>query len=76
MVYKGLKRLGTCLSLVLVVAATAELRADSSPAATWLANEQTVAAQLMLNNVSAPGTSPGSVIAAPSQTPDYYYHWT
>jgi glucoamylase len=50
--------------------------ADTNPAATWLSNEQTLAAQLMLNNVSAPGESPGSVIAAPSQTPDYYYHWT
>jgi glucoamylase len=35
-------------------------------------------AQRMLENISRPGTAPGTVIASPSQiapNPDYYYHW-
>jgi glucoamylase len=42
---------------------------------TWVQFETTTAAQFMMNNVSQPNTARGSVIAAPSSEPNYYYHW-
>jgi glucoamylase len=43
---------------------------------TWLSSESPKATQALLNNISAPGTARGSVIASPSQfNPNYYYHW-
>jgi glucoamylase len=59
---------------VLILALVSQANADSS-LVSWISSEFPQAAQLMLRNVSAPGTTPGSVLAAPTHNPNYYYHW-
>jgi glucoamylase len=42
----------------------------------WVGFEEIRASKFMEDNISAPGTAIGSVIASPSrEDPDYYYHW-
>jgi len=42
----------------------------------WLQSQKNIAREKLLKNISAEGTSPGSVIASPSKSePDYFRHW-
>jgi glucoamylase len=41
----------------------------------WLSFQVPQSQTLMLANISRPGAAAGSVVAAPGQSPNYYYHW-
>jgi glucoamylase len=64
------------VSVILAFAPAAISQASADSALnSWIGSEGAQSAQLMLRNVSAPGATPGSVIAAPTHNPNYYYHW-
>ncbi|WP_438014968.1 glycoside hydrolase family 15 protein [Sorangium sp. So ce315] len=42
----------------------------------WLQQDTERAKELLLKNVSPPGSIPGAIVASPSRSnPDYYFHW-
>jgi glucoamylase len=41
----------------------------------WLTSQVPQSVTFMLANISRPGAAAGSVVAAPGQSPNYYFHW-
>jgi glucoamylase len=47
----------------------------SLPLENWLSFQTPQSLNLMLTNISRPGSAAGSIVAAPGQVPNYYFHW-
>lgn len=70
-----MKRILAVLSVLLPI--TSALSQNVPTLQEWMARQKDISQEKMLKNISAQGTSPGSVIASPSrENPDYFYHWT
>ncbi len=67
-------RLSKKLCSLILLSLIAPNFAGASP---WLESHLPISQRKILDNISAPGTALGSVIASPStRDPDYFFHWT